>query len=217
MSYFRPFFVSLFLLVLFIPTTSSAFSLIDLLNPAHETTQNNPKSRIQAWQKLITDTQQDSVWQKLNKVNRFFNQLEYVEDKTLWGVKDYWATPVEFLTNNAGDCEDYSIAKYFTLKALGIDVDRLRITYVMLSQTQQAHMVLVYLEGEGETPLVLDNLRTEIEPMTTRVDLDPVYSFNHHGLWLATRQVGKGQYVGTTQQVGLWQGLSGRLAQEQYL
>ncbi len=216
MSYFRSFFASLLLFSLF-PTTSSAFSLIDLIQPVQETMQNDPQSRIQAWKKLIADTQTDSVWQKLNKVNRFFNQLKYVEDKTLWGVKDYWATPVEFLTNNAGDCEDYAIAKYITLKALGVDVNRLRVTYVMSSQAGQAHMVLVYLEGEAKTPLVLDNLSHDIEPMVSRTDLDPVYSFNHNGLWLATREVVSDQYVGSTQQVSLWQGLSGRLARERFL
>ena len=216
MSYFRSFLTSLLLFSLF-PATSSAFSLIDLIQPVQETMQNDPQSRIQAWKKLIADTQTDSVWQKLNKVNRFFNQLKYVEDKTLWGVKDYWATPVEFLTNNAGDCEDYAIAKYITLKALGVDVNRLRITYVMSSQAGQAHMVLVYLEGEAKTPLVLDNLSHDIEPMVSRTDLDPVYSFNHNGLWLATREVVSDQYVGSTQQVSLWQGLSGRLARERFL
>ena len=36
---------------------------------------------------------------------------------------------------NAGDCEDYEIAKYFSLIKLGIPDSKLRITYVSYSKT----------------------------------------------------------------------------------
>ena len=197
-----------------IPTASFAFSLPQLFVTSKPQT-NQYELRIQAWKNLIIESKDDNDWQKLNKVNQFFNRINFIADKTQWGVEDYWASPLEFLTRNAGDCEDYSIAKYFTLKAMGVSVDRLRITYVTTFPDQQAHMVLVYLEGGDKTPLVLDNLQREIVPFILRLDLDPVYSFNHNGLWLAHREPGKEQFVSaSTKQVGHWQRVSDKIGRE---
>ena len=175
------------------------------------------ESRIDAWQTLIEESQNDSDWQKINKANQFFNRISYSADNVQWGVEDYWASPREFLRNNAGDCEDYSIAKYFTLKAMGVSDDRLRITYVTSLPLNQAHMVLVYLDGGEKTPLVLDNLREKIEPFSLRKDLEPVYSFNNNGLWLAFRDVNKEELIGDTQQIGPWETLSLKVAEDQFL
>lgn len=175
------------------------------------------ESRIQAWKVLITNSKSDSNWQKLNKVNQFFNRINFIEDKAQWGVEDYWASPREFLIRNAGDCEDYSIAKYFTLIAMGVPVDRLRITYAT-TLSQQGHMVLVYLEGKNRTPLVLDNLQKEITPFVARTDLDPVYSFNDEGLWLAHRDSSVDELVSrNTEQVTHWQSLSAKVLDDQVL
>ena len=115
----------------------------------------------------------------------------------MWGVKDYWATPLEFLSRGAGDCEDYSIAKYFTLKELGVSEKKMRITYVKALKLRQAHMVLTYFETPRSVPLVLDNLIPTIKPATQRKDLLPVYSFNGSGLWLAKSR-GSGKKVGSS-------------------
>ena len=128
----------------------------------------------------------------------------------LWSKEDYWATPAEMLAIGAGDCEDYSIAKYFTLKEIGVDEDKLRITYVKAVEIGQAHMVLTYYETNRSVPLVLDNLITEIEPASRRNDLVPVYSFNGAGLWLAKSR-GEGQRVGDSSRLSLWQDLEARM------
>ena len=78
------------------------------------------KERVEEWQTLVDDAQQDSEKEKLTRVNRFFNEVRFVADERVWGQKDYWATPLEFLGKNAGDCEDFTIAKYFTLRALAL-------------------------------------------------------------------------------------------------
>ncbi|MBI4206399.1 MAG: transglutaminase-like cysteine peptidase [Betaproteobacteria bacterium] len=109
-----------------------------------------------------------------------------MDDIIHWGKEDYWATPIEFLSTNAGDCEDFSIAKYFTLRALGVPDDRLRLTYVKeLVQYNQAHMVVAYFPSPDAEPLVLDNINKTIQPASARSDLLPVYSFNGSNLWLA--------------------------------
>ncbi|PTS83619.1 hypothetical protein DBR00_14030 [Pseudomonas sp. HMWF032] len=144
------------------------------------------KQRILAWEAQIKASGSSSERDKLSEVNRFFNrQIRFTDDIRLWKQNDYWATPIEMLVKGAGDCEDYSIAKYFTLRRLGIPSDKLRITYVKALNYNQAHMVLTYYASPGAEPLVLDNLINEIKPASQRKDLLPVYAFNAEGLYLA--------------------------------
>lgn len=117
----------------------------------------------------------------LHPVNKFFNQLAERTDLAHWGVEDYWATPSEFLASNSGDCEDYAIAKYFTLKELGVPVVRLRLVYAR-TWRPGAHMVLAYYSAPGADPLILDNLEGGIQPASDRPDLTPVYIFNDDDL-----------------------------------
>jgi predicted transglutaminase-like cysteine proteinase len=126
--------------------------------------------------------------EKLAKVNSFFNKLSYAEDIDLWGLQDYWATPIEFLCRGAGDCEDYAIAKYFTLKALGVLEEKLKITYVKALEQNRSHMVLAYYNHPGDEPLILDNLIDSIKPASQRTDLSPIFSFNGSGLWMAQQR-----------------------------
>ena len=128
---------------------------------------------------------------RLRTVNQFFNQrIAWRTDMDVWGVDDYWATPLEALDKGQGDCEDYAIAKYASLLAAGTAPDRLRLVYVraqLPNQTAaQAHMVLAYYGDAGAEPLILDNLRPEVLPASRRPDLAPVFSFNAAGLWAGT-------------------------------
>ncbi|WP_430806125.1 transglutaminase-like cysteine peptidase [Campylobacter sp. 9BO] len=131
---------------------------------------------------------------KLTRVNDFFNSFRWVDDLSVWGQKDYWATRTEFIGKGAGDCEDYVIAKYFTLKQLGVSTSKMYFTYVKALKYNQAHMVLSYYETPKSIPLVLDNINGNIKPATQRTDLAPVYSFNGDLLFLA-KQEGLGQAV----------------------
>lgn len=115
---------------------------------------------------------------KLNTVNTFFNLVSYKSDMENYNMSDYWATPWEFLARDAGDCEDYVIAKYFALKYLGIEPKHMYFTYVRSSQFREAHMVLTYFETPDSEPLILDNNNRFVLPSSKRVDLTPVYNFN---------------------------------------
>lgn len=150
--------------------------------------------RTQALNKLMLSLVNASESDKIQKVNSFFNQLPYVLDIKLWKQKDYWATRTEFLGKGAGDCEDYVIAKYFTLKQLGVSTKKLYFTYVKLKNYKDPHMVLTYYKTPKSIPLVLDSLYHKIVPATIRKDLIPVYSFNGDSLFLA-KQTGLGQIV----------------------
>lgn len=114
----------------------------------------------------------------LQTANSFFNRIPFLSDTEHWSAEDYWATPAETVGSNGGDCEDYSIAKYFLLKEFGVPIERLRITYVKAVKLNQAHMVLAYYAAPGAEPLILDNLEDRVRPASDRSDLVPVYSFN---------------------------------------
>ena len=160
--------------------------------------------RIEQWHKLIHSAKYLTENEKLILVNNFFNQhIKFVDDFDLWGVKDYWATPQEVLIRGAGDCEDYSIAKYFTLLELGVPKNKLRITYVKSLKFNQAHMVVTYATSPQAVPKILDNLIPEIQTASKRKDLLPLYSFNDSGLWL-TEFRGSDKQVGDSIQLAMW-------------
>jgi predicted transglutaminase-like cysteine proteinase len=150
------------------------------------------QKRIEAWGQLLQSERNQSEREQLTAVNRFFNQqLTFQDDSRIWGQTDYWATPVESLIKGKADCEDYALAKYFSLRELGIPSEKLRITYVKALTQNQAHMVLTYYSTPTAAPLVLDNLIGEIRPASQRKDLLPVYAFNAEGLYLPGANGGK--------------------------
>ncbi len=169
--------------------------------------------RIRAWFKVLDESRGLSEREKITKVNNFFNLFRFIDDIKLWGDSNYWASPMEFIGVNGGDCEDFSIAKYFTLLQLGIPDDKLRITMVKATSVNQYHMVLAYYETPGSVPLVLDNLDRQIKPATQRNDLLPVYSFNGRQLWL-NKEKGRGVLAGSSSRLDKWTDLKHRLGVE---
>ncbi|MBV1931956.1 MAG: transglutaminase-like cysteine peptidase [Porticoccaceae bacterium] len=169
--------------------------------------------RVRKWQRLIHNSNGLNDEQKLERVNDFFNGARFVNDITQWHQEDYWATPLEFLAEDAGDCEDFSIAKYFTLKEMGLDIGKLRITYVKAVTLNQAHMVLAYYPTPSAIPVILDNINKRIKSASERNDLLPVYSFNAEDLWLA-RSRNEQLKAGKSIQLGLWRELTERMERE---
>lgn len=142
--------------------------------------------RVQALLETIHEVSNQDDDARIKAINGFFNRrVVYKEDKEAWGVVDYWASPLETLAKGEGDCEDYAIAKYFSLLAAGVPSVKMRMVYVraQLGGGLQAHMVLAYYPQPNAEPLILDNLVTDIRPASRRPDLTPVFSFNAEGLW----------------------------------
>ncbi|MDP4546164.1 transglutaminase-like cysteine peptidase [Marinobacter sp. MDS2] len=166
--------------------------------------------RLENWQRLHALASNAPVDRQLKLVNSFFNRVRFISDIRHWGEEDYWATPIELLTTNGGDCEDFSIAKYLTLRAMGVPDEQLRIVYVKALELNQAHMVLAWYETPSSVPLVLDNLINEIKPASQRTDLEPVYSFNGDGLWLNKESGGRSR-IGDAKKLERWQDLNDRL------
>lgn len=181
-----------------------------LLNKILDIYGTEAKDRLLEWQSVVYDNKTAEEEEKLEIVNTFFNKSKFVNDIDHWNVEDYWATPVEFLSTDGGDCEDFSIAKYFTLREMGVPVEKMRIMYVKAVELNQAHMVLTYYPTPDAEPVILDNLINEIELASSRDDLVPVYSFNADGLWLA-KERGKGLRVGGSDRIQMWQDLGLRI------
>ena len=185
----------------------------ELLNKAEQKYGKSVRSRLTAWEDLIVSDNSQTDLEKLEKVNQFFNMMEFVDDIDHWRVKDYWATPIEFIGTQGGDCEDFTIAKYFTLKAMGIKDEKLNITYVKAITYNVHHMVLAYYSSPGSEPLILDNIVKDIHPASERTDLLPIYSFNGTGMWLA-KQRGKGKLAGSSSRLQRWQDLVQRMSED---
>ena len=185
----------------------------ELLNKAEQKYGKSARSRLTAWEDLIVSDNSQTDLEKLEKVNQFFNKMEFVDDIDHWRVKDYWATPIEFIGTQGGDCEDFTIAKYFTLKAMGIKDEKLNLTYVKAITYNVHHMVLAYYSSPGSEPLILDNIVKDIHSASKRTDLLPIYSFNGTGMWLA-KQRGKGKLAGSSSQLQRWQDLVQRMSED---
>lgn len=143
------------------------------------------KNRFLKLSTIIEEAKGKSERKKLEIINDFFNEVRYSPDEKTYQKKDYWATPWEFLARDRGDCEDYVIAKYFALRHLGIESEKLYFTYVRSKRFKEPHMVLTYFKTPTSVPLVLDNTNYKILSANRRSDLIPVYNFNGDVLYLS--------------------------------
>ena len=171
------------------------------------------------WQSQIDAMKSMPDKDKLARANNFFNsRIRWVQDPQAWGQDDYWATPLELIGRGMGDCEDFAIAKYLMLILAGVDIDKLRITYVKArimgsgDVKSTAHMVLAFYSSPTEEPVILDNIVVDVLPASQRSDLTPVYGFNSKGLW-----VGRASAPATTRpgtKLSRWRNLLRRASAE---
>jgi predicted transglutaminase-like cysteine proteinase len=170
--------------------------------------------RLKSWKVLLSNKTPRTISELLEEANDFFNKLSYISDSQLNQKADVWKTPYEFLAEGGGDCEDFAIAKYFSLVIMGVPEKRLRITYVTIPSRNLAHMVLTYYPTPNSEPYILDNLTNEILPASKRTDLIPVYSFNRGQSWLNDR-MGKSRKYGKPTDLSKWRELLYRLKLEE--
>lgn len=145
--------------------------------------------RQQKYQDLLAAARPMPELQKISLVNDFFNQnLVYTNDVDQYNAKEYWAALPETMKSGGGDCEDFAIAKYDTLRSLGVDQSALRITNV--TSNEGPHMVLLYSpDGQFKDPLVLDNAHEEMLPLSQRPDLKTIYSLNDKNVFVSKNGV----------------------------
>lgn len=151
------------------------------------------QARLQQWQQILNHSKGKSEVEQLKLTNDFINLIEFIHSTFYQDGLDYRLSPMAFLILGAGDSEEFSMAKYFTLRKMGIQASRLRLTYTERQSNLTPHMVLAYYPSADADPLILDYLDKTIRPLSQRQDLRPVYSFDAEQLWLmqsdASRQI----------------------------
>lgn len=155
------------------------------------------------WLKQLQTLKESPIDEQLRDINNFWNSnVRESTDAALWKQDDYWATPLESLGRRAGDCEDFVIGKYVSLRSLGIPSEMLRFIYVRATVSSAegerviAHMVLGYYSSPDADPLVLDSLVNDIVPGSRRDDLVPVFSFNADGIYISNQQKAPAERIG---------------------
>ena len=159
----------------------------DTLQKIEKKYDSDAKNRFINLQSKLDSVKDESVFEKLDVVNKFYNEVKYASDIDVYNLKDYWATPLEFLSRYKGDCEDYVISKYFALKYLNVDKKKLFFTYVRSTKFKTPHMVLTYFETPTSEPLILDNTTHTISSASQRKDLTPIYNFNGEHFFKAAK------------------------------
>lgn len=135
------------------------------------------------WQAFLDGIRHKDLGTQLKRVNDFVNRFAYRSDESNWDRADYWAAPAEFF-NLGGDCEDFAIAKFFSLKRLGVPTDAMRIVVLRDDKRQTDHAVLT-VEHEGET-LMLDSVERAVLPWHEVRHYRPYFSVNDRYFWLHT-------------------------------
>lgn len=151
---------------------------------------NRVKCSREAWNNFIAQQQATASVEEenpvlslglLQAVNHYMNRSPYIVDPVNWGIPDHWATPDEFFMKD-GDCEDYAISKFVTLKRLGVDPSLMRLVVLQDENLRIAHAVLaVELAGVFH---ILDNQVDSVLPHNKILHYRPVYSINEDGWWL---------------------------------
>jgi predicted transglutaminase-like cysteine proteinase len=141
-------------------------------------------TRFKRYQAFLKEAESYDLMKKLNRVNSKINRIIPAYDKQSQNMDDYWLTPKEFMILGRGDCEDYAIAKYFSLKDLGIDTKKLYLAVVRVRKNKTLHMVILYFKTKTSIPFVLDNLSWKILPLDKRKDLAVKFIFNEHSSFL---------------------------------
>ncbi|MCT7562599.1 transglutaminase-like cysteine peptidase [Aliarcobacter butzleri] len=144
--------------------------------------------RLAKYEEVRNKARNLDVNKKLTQINLFINGSLAEFDNASMGIDDYWMTPKEFFIKGHGDCEDYVIAKYFTLLELGVKKENLYPAIVKVEGSASLHLVLLYVEDKNKSPLVLDNLSFKILPFSKRTDLTPIAAFNEIDSYTLTRE-----------------------------
>ncbi len=133
------------------------------------------------WEQLQAKVEGKPLTEQIKVVNSFWNQWPYKQDSRVYKAPDYWAAPYEF-RKNSGDCEDYAITKYFTLRALGVPMEQMRVVVVKDTILNLAHAILaVYIDDDI---YILDNLSKNVLSHKRIRNYIPQYSVNEKNRWM---------------------------------
>jgi predicted transglutaminase-like cysteine proteinase len=138
-------------------------------------------ARIAAWRAEIQGLKGLSPHEQVERINDFMNKVPYVDDQQRYGPAGYWdATPERFFSDG-GDCKDYALVKYTSLRALGFSPEQLRIAVVMDTTRNILHAILIV--KESNISYVLDNQARNIEPLADVHRYQPIFAVNSTSWW----------------------------------
>ncbi len=177
-------FLLIFLSISLLYSKSVTLNNKDLQKIRSSTNEKAITIRLVKYLELKNKVKDFKLMKKLSHVNAFYNKILPINDTIKYNVDDHWATPKEFLINGHGDCEDYAIAKYFTLIETGIPKEKLFLSEVKVRGETNNHMVLLYIENKKAMPLVLDNLSFKVVPFNIRKKLKPKFIFNENDAFI---------------------------------
>lgn len=140
--------------------------------------------RLQQWQQTLNRAIGKTEIEQLELANNFINQAKFIDSPYYQDGLDFKLSPIEFLILGVGDSQEFSIAKYFTLRQMGVPSRKLRLTYTEIQSNNAPHMVLAYYNAADAEPLVLDYLDKAVRPLSQRQDIRPIYSFDAEHIWL---------------------------------
>lgn len=136
---------------------------------------------LKPWKEYLSEISGYSAIEKIKDINIYSNKVRYLSDIQNYNVSDYWATPKEFFRNR-GDCEDYAITKYLSLKKTGFSINNMKIVVLMDRNTKQYHAILIV--NFNNIKLVMDNVTNVVLEQRYFKHYDPIYSVNESGAWL---------------------------------
>lgn len=116
-------------------------------------------------------------------VNEWVNRnIEYVEDRDLFGRSDYWAGARKTLQLGKGDCEDIALTKMQLLAAAGFSRNDMFITIARDTIRRADHALLVVKVGDRY--VVLDNATNTLLDGNASHGYAPVLSFAANKSWI---------------------------------
>lgn len=178
-----------FTLLFFLLVTISWAKKFNLTN-YYRVTKVTPQSTaiLEDYERFINKTYLIPYDKQIKTVNHYINTLNSIYDSKTDLSADYWSSRGEFLLRGGGDCEDYAIAKYYTLKDLGVNPQNMCLLIVKEKYSGFYHMVLGIWSSINTQPLILDNLSFRVLPLDKRVDLAPHICINEKGYYTLNNQ-----------------------------
>lgn len=151
-----------------------------LLRACEINAMNCTSAGIEKWNNLISSLRHENKLRQLITVNKWFNRIQYRFDEDAYNSIDYWADTKE-LIEQKGDCEDFALAKYYTLRQLGFDANKMKISVVYDEDSKTNHAVLMVYDDN--TRYLMDINTDSMDPSPMEYRYKTIYTFNEQTAW----------------------------------
>jgi predicted transglutaminase-like cysteine proteinase len=102
------------------------------------------------WLRQLDGLKGKSIAEKAKGVDALIDQqVQYVSDVQTYRKTDYWASPMETIARKQGDCDDFAVLKYYALRHLGVDPERMYIVAVGTTSEKLDHATLMVNTAES--------------------------------------------------------------------